>query len=163
MCDGPLPSPPPPLADQIPLNGPLQVPLDGSEAEANVARLEPSPPPPPPPPQVLPILQAGTISKPSVVATNSGPPQDLLSAIRAGYQLRKVSDRQTGSGVTNGYNTNTLNSKPRDVQVSNQVNYHIFFFLVAFVHSPSMILLVLEKLCNNEYRLALCIHPISAS
>ncbi|XP_037005648.1 actin-binding protein WASF2 [Artibeus jamaicensis] len=95
----PPPPPPPPAADYPTLSPlPLSQPAGGA----------PPPPPPPPPPGPPPLLYCGADGQPAVPppplsdtpkSKSSLPPvsdarSDLLSAIRQGFQLRKVEEQQ---------------------------------------------------------------------
>ncbi|GAA32211.2 hypothetical protein CLF_105264 [Clonorchis sinensis] len=59
-------------------------------------------------------------SKPKEPIVPQGPPQDLLSAIRAGLTLRKVTDRPiskaNGEKFTRNMSVLSLGNKPNDVQ-----------------------------------------------
>ncbi|KAL3312421.1 Wiskott-Aldrich syndrome protein member 3 [Cichlidogyrus casuarinus] len=94
--------PPPNGMDHMAAASPRPVPAS--------APAPPAPPPPPPGPSLLP---ATTIQAKDSAPPVAGPTQDLLSAIRAGMVLRKVSE--TKPPTMGPGNTGTL-SRSRDVQ-----------------------------------------------
>lgn len=72
----------------------------------------------------LPIQNTTSQIETKVVSKPIGPQEDLLSAIRAGFKLRKVSERQlTNSNSQIVHNNGSFNSnnEPKDVQVSRTV------------------------------------------
>ncbi|KAH8864013.1 Wiskott-Aldrich syndrome protein family member 1 [Schistosoma japonicum] len=85
-------------------------------------------PPPPPPPLVLTKKVGPESSSDQTTLQNKNnlprcslpqcPPADLLSAIRAGFQLRKVGERNPPdpSKCSRGNSLSTLGNKPKDVQ-----------------------------------------------
>ncbi|CAH8653635.1 Wiskott-Aldrich syndrome protein member 3, variant 2 [Schistosoma haematobium] len=87
------------------------------------------PPPPPPPPPFIPNQKVGSESPSNQAALPTKntiprcsvpqcPPADLLSAIRAGCQLRKVGERNLPdqSKFSRANSLSTLINKPKDVQ-----------------------------------------------
>ncbi|CAH8657852.1 unnamed protein product [Schistosoma rodhaini] len=87
------------------------------------------PPPPPPPPPFIPTQKVGSESpnNQATLPTKNNiprcnvpqcPPADLLSAIRAGCQLRKVGERNLPdqSKFSRANSLSTLVNKPKDVQ-----------------------------------------------
>nr|CAH8868572.1 unnamed protein product [Trichobilharzia regenti] len=125
---GPLPPPAAPVSFPSPQTSLPSPPVQSPQA--------PVPPPPPPPPPPLPpfmvpqkstseVTREHQISVPANKDTATRcavmpqcPPQDLLSAIRAGFQLRKVGERNPPdpSKSSRANSLSTLGSKPKDVQ-----------------------------------------------